>query len=102
MKLIVLMVSLALVGCASQPPRLVSDQYCHTSQTIKTENGENVSSQTTLRCSDDPIEKYAPAKMGIAKDCYSTTVLTNRGREKIYVCKKFNGTYDVIESVRIQ
>jgi hypothetical protein len=102
MKPLVFLSAIALVGCASQPPRLVSDQYCNTSSETTLENGVESSGKITVKCSDDPIEKYAPLKMGIAKDCYSTVVNTNRGREKIYVCKKHNGSYSVIESIRVQ
>lgn len=98
---ILLTAGLILTGCASSPPRLVTNQYCNTYQTVETKNGEKVDANTTIKCSDDPIEKYAPLKMGIAKDCYATSVNTNRGREKFYVCKRFDGTYDVIESIRI-
>jgi hypothetical protein len=91
-------------GCSSTPKAnsMFTDQFCHTSQTIKTKNGENVSSQTTVKCSDDPTEKYIPAKLGISKDCEVTHVNINlNGRlvkERIYACKKFDGTYDVIGS----
>lgn len=95
---------LSLVGCSSTPTqsRLVSNQYCHTKQTIQTRNNENVNSETVVKCSDDPVDQYAPARAGLAKDCYETFVPMNIGgrlvKEKMYVCKKLNGTYSVVDS----
>lgn len=101
---LVLACLMALTGCSSTPTksRLVSNQYCHTSQTIQTRNNENVNSETLVKCSDDPVEQYAPARAGLAKDCYETYVPVNIGgrlvKEKINVCKKLNGTYTVVDS----
>ena len=97
-----------LVGCSSAPKqsRLISDQYCHTSQTIVTENGEKVNSQTLVKCTDDPIERYAPVKMGLSKDCIETYLPVNRGgrlvQEKIYACRKINGVYDVVDASQLR
>lgn len=97
-----------LIGCSSAPKqsRLVSNQYCHTSQTIVSENKETVNSQTVVKCTDDPIERYAPAKMGLAKDCIETYLPVNRGgrlvQEKIYACRKLNGVYDVVDASQLR
>ena len=97
-----------LVGCSSAPKqsKLVSNQYCHTSQTIVTENKETVNSQTLVKCTDDPIEKYAPARLGLAKDCIETYLPVNRGgrviQEKIYACRKLNGVYDVVDASQLR
>lgn len=44
--------------------------------------------------------------MGIAKDCYEQHIPMNKNgnliHEKIYVCKKLSGGFDVIEPVRIR
>lgn len=103
--LIVIMAVLitCLSGCSSAPKksRLVSDKYCHTSQDIVVQDKETVSSRTQVKCSDDPIEQYVPAKMGLAKDCYETFIPMNLGgrlvQEKIYVCQKLSGVYDVVD-----
>jgi hypothetical protein len=106
MKLLFLVVVAAsLVGCSSpKKSKLVSDQYCHTSQTIEKEDS-NISSKTVIKCTDDPVERYVPAKIGIAKDCYTAHIpMLRNGRsiyEKIIVCQKLNGSYDVVEPVRI-
>lgn len=95
-------------GCSSAPKTssLFTDQYCHTSQTIKSNDGERVSSSTVVKCSDDPTEKYIPLKLGISKDCEVSYINLNiNGRlvkERIYACKKFDGTYDVIGSGTIR
>lgn len=99
--------ALLLSGCSfSGVSKLVPDQFCHTNQVIETQDRQNVSSRSTIKCSDDPIEKYVPARMGIAKDCYEQHIPMNKNgnliHEKIYVCKKLSGGFDVIEPVRIR
>lgn len=97
-----------LLGCSSQPKvsKLSGDQYCHTKQLIQTDNNETVNSTTTVVCSDDPIDQYMPARTGLAKDCYLAHVPLYRNgyfiQEKIYVCKKVNGSFDVIEPIRVR
>jgi hypothetical protein len=107
--IVLLFLLMSLAGCSSTPTqsRLVSaNQYCHTKQTIQTRNSENVNSETTVQCSDDPVDQYAPARAGLAKDCYETYVPVNIGgrlvKEKMYVCKKLSGTYTVIDSVTMR
>jgi uncharacterized protein YceK len=97
-----------LSGCSSVPQstKIGSNQYCYTSQTVQTVNKESVTSTTTVKCSDDPVEQYVPAKMGIAKDCAETTIPMNIGgrlvREKMYVCQKHNGVYTVVDSLTMR
>ena len=106
---ILLIVGVAvLAGCSSAPrqSKLISDQYCHTSQTIETTDKQVVSSKTLVKCTDDPIERYAPAKMGLAKDCIETYLPINRGgrliQEKVYACRKLNGVYDVVDASQLR
>jgi uncharacterized protein YceK len=93
-----------LSGCSSVPQstKIGSNQYCYTSQTVQTVNKESVTRTTTVKCSDDPVEQYVPAKMGIAKECTSSYITMPLGgqlvKEKLDVCKKHNGTYTVINS----
>lgn len=108
MKLItVLTVAVVISGCSSSPKssKLVSDQYCHTSQTIERED-DTVSSKTVVKCTDDPVERYVPARLGIAKDCHPSHIPINiNGKliyEKVYACQKYDGRYDVIESRRMR
>jgi hypothetical protein len=107
MRYLIILPLLILVGCAApQPPRLVADQYCFTSKTVETDSDSTVSSKTTVKCSDDPIEHYAPARMGLSKDCFVSHIPVSRGghtvQEKIYVCRKINGRFDIVEPVRIR
>lgn len=101
---VILSAVLILGGCASKPrtSRLASDQYCFTNQTIDVADGTKVSSQTQIKCTDDPIEKYVPVRMGIAKDCSRHYISMNlNGRlvkEEIIACQKFDGVLDVIDS----
>lgn len=100
----VMFLVMSLAGCSSAPRKsvLFSDQYCHTSQTITTRDKENVSSETVVKCSDDPVEQYKPAKMGVAKDCHEVVVPMNIGgrlvQERMYACQKLNGRYSVVSS----
>lgn len=107
MKYLAILPVLVLVGCASpQPPKLVPDQYCFTSQTVESTDQDSVSSKTTVRCSDDPIEHYAPARMGLSRDCFVSYIPVSRrghtAQEKVYVCRKINGRFDIVEPVRIR
>jgi len=102
--IIALSVVTMLWGCSSAPQhsKLVSNQYCHTKQTIQTENNNSVSSRTLVECSDDPTDKYVPAKTGLGKDCIVSYIQMPYGREKIYACKKYDGKYDIIDSRSIR
>ena len=88
-----------LVGCSStpKPSKLISDQFCHTSKVIETQD-QSVSSRVRVECSDDPTEKYLPAKTGIGKDCIVSYINMPYGREKVYACKKYDGSYDIVDS----
>lgn len=98
-----------LSGCSSAPKqsRLVTaDTYCRTNQTIVRENGSTVNSKTVLNCSDDPAEKYVPARLGLAKDCVAVHIPVNKNgrvvQERIYACQKYDGTFSVIDSASIR
>jgi len=61
---------MALTGCSSAPKvQAQKPQYCHTSQTIKTQNGERVNSETTVECTDDQFKRLTAVRMGIAGNC---------------------------------
>lgn len=97
-----------LVGCSSAPKksRLVSDQYCHTSQIIETQDKQNVSSRTVVKCSDDPVDKYIPVRMGLAANCQTIYTDINLGgrlvRERHEVCQKNSGEHVIIQSRSIR
>lgn len=61
---------MALTGCGSTPKvQAEKPQYCHTSQTIKTQNGERVNSETTVECTDDQFKRLTSVRMGMADHC---------------------------------
>jgi hypothetical protein len=62
---------IALTGCSSAPKQTASGarQFCYTSQEIRTKNKETVSSETLVKCNDDPIERIVIKKAGMAENC---------------------------------
>lgn len=100
-----LIVCVSIVGCASPKKlsRFDTDQYCNTSSETVLENDIRSSSKVTVRCSDDAVEKYIPAKMGVAKDCQRIKIPVNRKGYLVYdeiiTCKKFDGSIDVINPI---
>lgn len=105
MKYLVLAIAVGLVGCSSptKVSRFDTGQYCNTSSETTLENGQKSASKTTVRCTDDAVEKYVPAKMGVAKDCERVKIPVNRrgylSYDEIITCKKFDGSIDVINPV---
>jgi hypothetical protein len=80
--IIAMFVIIALLsGCSSAPVKTA--QFCNTSKTVEVVNGSNVSSKTTVRCSDDFIERHVPARIGVDQNC--RPVVTQYGRN--YVCE---------------
>ena len=105
MKYLAIIALVALAGCSSpaKVSRFDTGQYCNTSSETTLENGHRSASKTTVRCTDDAVEKYVPAKMGIAKDCERIKIPVNRKGHLVYdeiiTCKKFDGSIDVIDPV---
>ena len=104
---LLLIVSLAVAGtgCSSTPVKSAK-QYCHTSQEIRVQDKETVSSETLIKCNDDPIEQIGIKKMGVAKQCFeqpyrhqlpSGRIIEGRG----YACQKYDGTWEVIDGRNI-
>lgn len=101
MKLITLLsASLILVGCASKPVEQPQGQYCYTEQEITRNNGEDVSSETVVQCSDKPKVNHVTRSAGVASQCrsYTHTVRIN-GRSKNvkgFLCKFPNGRWEPV------
>ena len=104
---LLLIVSLAVAGsgCSSTPVKSAK-QYCHTSQEIRVQDKNTVSSETLIKCNDDPIEQIGIKKMGVAKQCFeqpyrhqlpSGRIIEGRG----YACQKYDGTWEVIDGRNI-
>lgn len=84
--IIMIFLLLSLTGCSSAPKIAAEKpQYCHTSQTIRTQNGENVNSETLVKCTDDQIERVTSKRLGMADNCgYFTSYMKVGGRDVPY------------------
>lgn len=59
-----------LTGCSSSPKvQAEKPQYCYTSQTIQTQNGEKVESKTVVECTDDQFKRLTSVRMGMSDHC---------------------------------
>ena len=90
-----------LAGCASAPPK-TARQFCYTSKDITVQDGEKVSSQTQIRCNDDPIETIPTARMGISPKCFENPYRHQLPNGRIvqgmnYVCQKRDGSWEIID-----
>ncbi len=91
----------ALTGCSSAPKKVAQKpQYCHTSQTILTKNGEKVESQTLVECTDDQIKKLFQVRSGMAPNCGEFTYWMNLGgrdvQRKGVSCQKPDGSWEIV------
>ncbi len=98
-----LCILLALVGCSSTPKAVAKKpQYCNTSQTIVTENGEKVNSQTVVECTDDQIKKLFQVRSGLAPNCGEFTYWMQIGgrdvQRKGVSCQKPDGSWEVVNA----
>jgi hypothetical protein len=95
--------SLVLAGCSSSP-KVVAEkpQYCHTSQTIKTQNGQRIDSQTLVECTDDQIKRIAQKRLGSSPTCgeftYWMQIGGNNVQRKGISCQKPDGSWEVINT----
>ncbi len=92
--------SALLTGCASSTKTAdLRPQYCYTNQEIEVKDGERVSSNTRVECTDDRTKQLFQARSGIAKDCMEFTyVMPLRGQlveRRGYACQKFSGVSEV-------
>ena len=103
--IVVCMILVSVSGCSSAPPKQ-HKQYCYTSQEIRKSGNDTVSSNTLVKCNDDPIEQIGIKKMGVAKQCFespyrhqlpSGRIIEGRG----YACQKFDGTWEIIDGRNI-
>jgi hypothetical protein len=99
MKKLLSLALLALAGCSSAPKQ-VAAPYCYTNQDIKVQNGERVSSETRLQCSDNPVDRMAIRNYGISPHCgeykYYMTLQGRVVERRGYACQKMDGTYEVV------
>jgi hypothetical protein len=100
----VLLISL-LSGCSSSPKVVANKpQYCHTSQTITTQNGERVESTTKLECTDDQIKRLTTARLGLSSYCGEFTYWTKIGgtdvQRKGISCQRPDGSWEIVNTTR--
>ena len=105
MKLMLTIASAVFVtACASSSPEVAdSSQYCYTDQEITKNNGETVSSETVVQCSDKPKVNHVTRSAGVADQCreYTHTVRIN-GRNKNVkglLCRFDNGVWEPVNDV---
>jgi hypothetical protein len=98
--LAVIMVS--LTGCSSTKVEPNKPQYCYTSQTIKTQNGDKVGSETTVECSDNEFNKITAKRLGLASNCGEFTYWMQIGgrdvQRKGISCQKPDGRWEVVNT----
>ena len=103
MKMLLPAVAVAiLAGCGSTPKPQQTSQFCYTNQTIETVNKENVTSKTTVKCSDDPVERITEVRVGIAGNCgeyvYWTKIGGHNVQRRAISCQKMDGSWHILPS----
>jgi hypothetical protein len=102
--IIVMVVVISLLSGCSSTPKVVAQkpQYCHTSQTIKTQNGERVNSETTVECTDDQIKKLFQVRSGMAPNCGEFSYWMKIGgrdvQRKGFSCQKPDGSWEIVNT----
>ena len=94
---------LALTGCSSAPKAVAQKpQYCYTSQTIVTTNGEKVNSRTQVDCTDDQVKRLTVARVGIGSNCgYFNGWMKKGGHDVQYraiSCQLPDGSWEVVDT----
>ena len=100
---IISLTALMISACSSAPKKVAQKpQYCHTSQTILTKNGEKVESQTLVECTDDQIKKLFQVRSGMAPNCGEFTYWMNLGgrdvQRKGVSCQKPDGSWEIVNA----
>lgn len=94
-----------LSGCSSAPKvEAQKPQYCYTTQTVTTKNGETVSSQTQIECTDDQIKRLFEVKSGMAPTCGEFTYWMQLGGRLVHrkgiSCQKPDGSWEIVNPTR--
>ena len=94
---------MVLTGCSSAPKVVAQKpQYCHTSQTIVTENKETVNSRTEVECTDDQVKRLTVNRMGLASNCGYFTGWTKKGGHDVQYraisCQLPDGSWEVVNT----
>jgi hypothetical protein len=67
--IVTLYIILFFTACSSTQVKAEKPQYCYTSQTIQTQNGERVESKTVVECTDDQFKRLTSVRMGMSDHC---------------------------------
>ena len=103
--IIVTVIAITLLsGCSSSPKiQAQQPQYCYTSQTIVTENGERVQSRTQVSCTDDQIERLTAKRLGMSANCgeflYWMQIGGNNVQRKGISCQRPDGNWEIVNTV---
>ena len=94
---------ISLVGCSSAPKvQAQKPQYCYTSQTIQTQNGEKVDSRTLVECTDDQVKRLTVARVGIGSNCgYFNGWMKKGGQDVQYraiSCQLPDGSWEILDT----
>jgi hypothetical protein len=97
------LIGLVATGCSSAPKVAAKKpQYCHTSQTIQTQNGEKVDSTTVVECTDDQVKRLFQARSGMAPNCGTYTYWMQIGGKNVQrkgiSCQKPDGSWEVVNT----
>ena len=104
MKFVIALVgALIIAGCSSAPKvQAQKPQYCYTSQTIVTENGEKVRSQTQVDCTDDQVKRVTVARVGIGSNCGYFNGWMKRGGQDVQYraisCQLPDGSWEIVDT----
>ena len=100
--IIVMMILVACLSGCSSTPTTAQAPYCHTSQTVVTENKNTVNSQTITECTDDQVKRVTANRLGYASNCGEFLYWVNLGgkyvQRKGISCQKPNGTWEVVNT----
>ena len=102
-RIIAIAAAIAITGCSSAPKvKAQKPQYCYTSQTIVTENGEKVNSKTVVECTDDQIKRVTTARIGLSSNCgYFTSWMKRGGQDVPYraiSCQLPDGSWEIVDT----
>lgn len=98
-----MVVVIFISGCSSAPKiQAQKPQYCYTSQTIQTENGERVNSRTQVECTDDQVKRLTVARVGIGNNCgYFNGWMKKGGQDVQYraiSCQLPDGSWEIVNT----
>lgn len=94
---------MVLTGCSSTSKTVAQKpQYCYTSQTIVTDNGERVNSRTQIDCTDDQVKRLTVNRVGLGSNCgYFNGWMKKGGRDVQYraiSCQLPDGSWEVVDT----